>query len=171
MGLTAGSVDMPDAVGWELKWHTEKTHLTTLFHKEADGPEGVMRDMVRKYGWKDPKGRLSFRHTIRGRSDRFRVEDNGGHLLVRPRRGKGPVPYWSHEELLAAAAAKLRRLIMVKGERKSRKVRFLKADAYETFNIVDFVLEVLRGEIAMTLIAGKRGRGVLGCGITELSSE
>ena len=149
LGLTSGSVDMPDAVGWELKWYTARTHLTTLFHKEANGPEAIMRDMVKNYGWKDSKGRLSFRHTIKGRSDRFKVEDSGNQLVVRPRRGHGPVPYWSHEELLAAAGAKLRRLIMVKGERKNGKLRFLKADAYQTFNIVDFIVEVLRGEIAI----------------------
>ena len=149
LGLTAGSVDMPDAVGWELKWHTDRTRLVTLFHKEADGPEGIMRQMVSKYGWKDAKGRLSFRHTIRGRSDRFRVQDNGSQLVVRPRQGRGPVPYWSHEELLGAVGAKLRRLIMVKGERKKGKVRFLQAEAFQTFNIVDFIVEVLRGEIAI----------------------
>ena len=140
---------MPDAVGWELKWYTDKTSLVTLFHKEADGPEAIMRYMVHKHGWKDKEGRLSFRHTIKGRSDRFKIEDSGGQLVVRPRKGNGPVPYWSHEELLGAAGAKLRRLIMVKGERKNGQVRFLKADAYQTFNIVDFIVEVLRGEIAI----------------------
>ncbi len=149
LGLTAGSVDMPDAVGWELKWYTEKTHLVTLFHKEADGPRHIMRCMVRNYGWKDKQGRLSFRHTIRGRSDRFVVNDKGGQLVVRPRKGKGPVPYWSHGELIGAAGAKLRRLLMVKGERKAGRIRFLQADAYETFNLTDFIVEVLRGEIAI----------------------
>ena len=149
LGLTAGSADIPDARGWELKWHSDKTNLLTLFHKEADGPEAIMRYMVRKYGWKDAKGRLSFRHTIRGRSDRFIVEDDGGQIVVRPRKGNGPVPYWSHEELIAATGAKLRRLLMVRGERKKERVRFLKADAFETFNLSDFVYEVLRGEIAI----------------------
>ena len=32
LGLTSGSMDIPDAVGWELKWYTDKTHLVTLFH-------------------------------------------------------------------------------------------------------------------------------------------
>ena len=62
-----------------------------------------MRYMVRKYGWKDAQGRLSFRHTIRGKSDRFKVEDSGRQLVVRPIKGNGPVPYWSHDELIAAA--------------------------------------------------------------------
>ena len=149
LGLTAGSKDIPDAVGWELKWYTAKTALVTLFHKEPDGPDTIMRYMVRKYGWKDKNGCLSFRHTIKGRSDRFRVDDSGGQVVVRRLKGNGPVPYWSHEELVAAAGAKLRRLLMVKGERSGEKVRFLRADAYEVFNLVDFVVEVLRGEIVI----------------------
>ncbi len=149
LGLTAGAMDIPDAVGWELKWYTKKTTLVTLFHKEANGPEAIMCYMVRKYGRKDNKGRLSFRHTIRGKSDRFRVDDSGNQLVVRPLKGNGPVPYWSHEELIAAAGAKLRRLLMVKGERTNGRLRFLQADAYETFHLADFVFEVLRGEIAI----------------------
>ena len=149
LGVTAGTLDIPDAVGWELKWYTDKTNLITLFHKEADGPAAIMRYMVHRYGWKDAQGRLSFRHTIRGKSDRFRTDDSGGQLVVRPIKGNGPIPYWSHHELIAAAGAKLRRLLLVKGERKNGKVRFLQADAFETFNLADFVYEVLRGEIAV----------------------
>ena len=151
LGLNAGSLDIPDAVGWELKWYTDRTSLITLFHKEADGPEAIMRYMVRKYGWKDKQGRLSFRHTIRGRSDRFKVEDSVGQLVVRPIRGNGPVPYWSHAELVAVAGSKLRRLLLVRGEysKVNRTVRFLHADAFETFHLADFVYEVLRGEIVI----------------------
>ena len=149
LGLTAGALDIPDAVGWELKWYTAKTSLVTLFHKEADGPEAIMRYMVRRYGWKDKLGRLSFRHTIRGKSDRFRVDDSGGQIVVRPLKGNGPVPYWSHEEIVAAAGAKLRRLLMVQGERSGQAVRFRRADAFEVFNLIDFVAEVLRGSIVI----------------------
>ena len=151
LGLNAGSLDIPDAVGWELKWYTDRTSLITLFHKEADGPEAIMRYMVRKYGWKDKQGRLSFRHTIKGKSDRFKVEDSIGQLVVRPIRGNGPVPYWSHAELVATAGSKLRRLLLVRGEysKVNRTVRFLQADAFETFHLADFVYEVLRGAIVI----------------------
>ena len=47
LGLRAGALDIPDSLGWELKWYTHKTSLLTLFHKEADGPEAIMRYMVR----------------------------------------------------------------------------------------------------------------------------
>ena len=150
LGLRANPMDTPDAAGgWELKWYTDRTSLVTLFHKEPDGPHAIMRCMVRHYGWKDAQGRLSFRHTIRGKSDRFRIDDSGGQLVVRPLKGNGPIPYWSHTELVAAAGAKLRRLLLVKGERRDRKVRYLQADAFETFNLPDFILEVLRGDIVI----------------------
>lgn len=159
VGATAGSHDLPDAIGWELKWFTEKTNLITLFHKEATGPKNIMRFMVKQYGWKDDKGRLSFRHTIRGKSDRFRVDTDTGQVIVRPLKGNGPVPYWLHEELVAAAGAKLRRLLLVKGERRGRTVRFLNADAYETFHLADFIYELIRGSIALDFDCRERTPG------------
>lgn len=151
LGLTAGSMDIPDGAGWELKWFSNRTRLVTLFHKEANGPAYAMRKMVKHYGWLDKKGRLSFRHTLEGESDRFRVraDDKLRRLVVRPRTGGGPAPYWSYDDLIAAAGAKLRRLILVKGEVEKRRVRFLYAEAYETFHLADFIQEVLRGSIAI----------------------
>ncbi len=107
-----------------------------------------MRYMVRRYGIRDAKGRRSFRHTIRGKSDLFRVVNDAGQVIVRPVKGNGPVPYWAPEELVAAGA-KLRRLLLVKGERQGQSVRFLYADAYETFHLADFVYELVRGTIAL----------------------
>lgn len=151
LGLTAGSMDIPDAVGWEMKWFSDRTSLITLFHKEANGPPKAMRKMVRDYGWLDSKGRLSFRHTVRGESQLFKVkaDDSTRRIVVSPRKRGGTAPYWSYDELVAAAGAKLRRLVLVKGERKGRSVRFLYAEAYETFHLADFVQEVLRGAIAI----------------------
>ena len=162
LGTTAGSQDIPDAVGWELKWHTDKTSLVTLFHKEATGPPGIMRYMVRQYGWKDSRGRLSFRHTIRGKSELFRVDTDTGQVIVRPLKGNGPVPYWLHEELIAAAGAKLRRLLLVKGERSKRTVNFLYADAYETFHLADFIYELIRGSIALDFDCREQNPGSSG---------
>ena len=162
LGLRSRALETPDAVGWELKWYTEKTSLITLFHKEADGPDFIMRYMVRKYGWKDKKDRLSFRHTVRGKSALFRVEDSVGQIVVRPLKGNGPVPYWSHHELMAAAGSKLRRLVLVKGRRRGKTIEFLQADAYETFHLADFVYEVLRGEIAIDFDCRESKPGSIG---------
>lgn len=151
LGLAAGSKDIPDSLGWELKWFSDRTSLITLFHKEANGPKHAMRNMVREFGWLDSKGRKSFRHTVRGQSQLFKVrtDDKLRRIVVRPGARGGTAPYWSYDELIAAAGAKLRRLLLVKGERKGQTVRFLYAEAYETFHLADFVQEVLRGEIAI----------------------
>ncbi|MDX1471782.1 MAG: MvaI/BcnI family restriction endonuclease, partial [Flavobacteriaceae bacterium] len=83
LGLRAGNLDVPDTIGWELKYYTKETNLITLFHKEPK-PEKIMRYMVRQFGWKDQKDRLSFRHTIKGKSDRFKVDINDAQITVRP---------------------------------------------------------------------------------------
>lgn len=54
-------------------------------------------------------------HTIRGTSDRFKVFDDAGSIIVRPLKGNGPVPMWSHDTLLNVAGGKLRRLVVVQG--------------------------------------------------------
>jgi len=92
---------------------------------------------------------MSFRHTIKGRSDRFRAHDDSGRLIVRPLKGTGPVPCWTHEELVATAGARLRRLIMVRGEKRDTAIRSLRADAYATFHLADVIWEIIRGTIAL----------------------
>ena len=162
LGLRSGSVETPDAVSWELKWYTDRTHLITLFHKEADGPTAIMRYMVKKYGWKDKQGCLSLRHTIKGKSVLFKIENSAGHLVVRPLHENGRQPYWSQDELTAAASSKLSRLILLKGIRRNRVVEFLRADAYESFNLADFAKEVLRGTIAIEFNARESKPGSVG---------
>ncbi len=161
LGARSGAQDIPDAVGWELKWHTEKTALVTLFHKEPDGPSEIMRYMVKQYGKRDDQDRLSFRHTIKGKSDRFRVVSDAGQVVVRPDKGNGPVPYWSHTELEAAAGAKLRRLLLVKGiyQRSNKIVQFIQADAFETFHLSDFIYELVRGQIALDFDCREKSPG------------
>ncbi len=43
----------------------------------------------------------------------------------------------------------MRRLLLVKGEISKRRVRFLYADAFETFHLTDFIYELIRGSIAL----------------------
>lgn len=148
LGLNVGSQDIADSVGWEIKWYTADTSLITLFHKEAQ-PPNIMRYMVRKWGWRDDKGRMSFRHTIRGRSDRFKVETDGNRVVVRRVKGNGPVPYWTHDDLMNCAGGKLRRLMLVKGEKDGNKVRFIQADCFENISIGFLIYEMIRGTIAI----------------------
>lgn len=146
--LTVGNQDIADVVGWEVKFYTSKTHLITLFHKEP-GPESIMRYMVNRWGWTDKKGRKSFRHTIRGSSDRFIVVDDAGNVIVRPLPGNGPVPTWTHDTLLNIAGGKLRRLMLVKGNRIKRKVRYNEVDCFETLHLTRLINELVRGTIAI----------------------
>lgn len=146
IGLTAGNKDIPDSVGWELKFYTRKTNLITLFHKDPQ-PQGILRYIVSKFGWKDKKDRLSFRHTIAGKSDRFKVEEDAGQIIVRPLKGNGPVPYWTNDSILSAAGGKIRRLLLVMGTRKGKEVRFERVTPYEELQLSDFIYELKRGTI------------------------
>jgi len=91
----------------------DKTNLITLFHKEAQ-PMNIMRHMVRRWGWKDANGRMSFCHTIPGRSNRFKVEDDAGRVIVKPLRGNGPVSYWTQRHKFRISPNHACRLYMKK---------------------------------------------------------
>ena len=146
LGLTTGNKDIPDALGWELKYYTLKTNLITLFHKEPQ-PRKIVRYMVSKYGWKDAQNRLSFRHTIAGKTDRFKVSVDAGQIIVRPLKGNGPVPYWTESDILSAAGGKLRRLILVRGVRNEQDVEYNRIDLFENLDLTHFIYEVMRGTV------------------------
>ena len=148
IGLKAGNQDIADIAGWEVKFHNPKTNLITLFHKDPQ-PDTAIRYMVKKYGWLDKEGRLSFRHTIRGKSDRFKVFDDAGNVVVRPLKGNGVIPTWTHDALMNAAAHKLRRLMLVRGERKGQMVRFQRVDCFENLHLMMFISEIINGTVAI----------------------
>lgn len=146
LGLTTGNRDVPDSLGWELKFYSAETSLITLFHKEPQ-PEGIMRYMVSKFGWKDKQGRLSFRHTISGRSDRFRVDGDANQIIVRPLKRNGVTPYWTNDDILSAAGAKLRRLVLVRGKRKGQEITYTRVDCFENLQLTFFIQEVINGTV------------------------
>lgn len=148
LGLTTGNQDIADCIGWEVKYSTPKTSLMTLFHKEPE-PAGILRYMVSKYGWKDKYGRLSFRHTIHGQSDRFTVVDDAGTIIVRPLKGNGPVPTWTHDTLLNIAGGKLRRLVSMEGQRKDNNVRYNHAELYEEMLLTNMIHDLVSGRIVV----------------------
>lgn len=160
IGLRAGNQDIADIIGWEVKYYTPQTNYITLFHKEP-GPHGIMRYMVSRFGWKDAQGRLSFRHTIAGRSDRFIVADDAGNVVVRPLKGNGVIPTWTHDTLLNAAN-KLKRLLLVRSERDGRKVRFNRADCFENLHLTLFVAEMINGTVAIDFDAREMTPGSVG---------
>lgn len=67
------------------------------------------------------QGRLSFRHTIAWKSDRFRVDSDTIHIIARKLKGNRPEPCWTNDDILGSAGAKLRRLILGKGNAKRLK--------------------------------------------------
>lgn len=146
LGLTTGNKDIPDSLGFELKFYTRKTSLVTLFHKEPQ-PSDAVRYMVSKYGWKDKKGGLSFRHTIAGKSDRFHVAVDGEQIVIRRTGGNGVVPYWTSDDILSAAGAKLRHLLLVRGVRTGEQVKYDRADWYQNLELTFFLGEVLNGTV------------------------
>lgn len=147
LGLTTGNKDIPDSLGWELKFYSPTTNLITLFHKEPQ-PNTAIRYMVSKFGWKDDQGRLSFRHTIAGRSQDFRVDADNDRIIVRPiKRANGLVPHWTNNDIMSAAGAKLRRLALVRGKRNGQKITYNRVDCFENLQLDFFVMEVLAGTV------------------------
>lgn len=149
LDLRTSNVDVPDIAGWELKY-TSGNSLITLFHKEAF-PRGTIRYIINKWGWIGKNGRPSFRHTICGRSDRFKVVDDANSIRVRPHNEDDLVPHWPHNELLRAFARKLSHLILVRGsyQRKLRVVRYNSAEYLTNAQITDLIEAIVRGTICI----------------------
>lgn len=161
LGLQASNSDTPDAGKWEIKFHGN-TSLLTLFHLEAQ-PKGHMHHMVRAFGITDPKGRKSFRHTIHGRSSKgFYVVNESNRITVRNDMARDVVsPYWIHDTLMNAFAAKFRRLIVVKGRKVKNRVKYDEAHLYWEPKITLFVEAIVNGIVAIDFDARtNNGRGL-----------
>lgn len=153
--------DLPDLNDWEVKFHGGNA-LLTLFHKEPS-PRGIMNQMVDKFGWQDDKNRISFRHTIRSKSNRgFEVVDEDNKIKIKNHTISEVEPYWSYNTILGSFGAKLRRLILVNGnyDAKSRKVKYEKATAYWDLDLISICTAIENGIIQIDFDARtKQGRG------------
>jgi hypothetical protein len=161
LGLSTGNKDIPDSLGWEVKYYTKKTNLITLFHKEPR-PEDAVRFMVSKWGWKDAKGRMSFRHTIAGKSAHFKVDLDGDQIVIHRIGGDGIVPHWTQDDILSAAGAKLRRVMLVMGNRKGQTVTYTRVDCFEDLELVSFIWEVCHGVVKIDFDAREATPGSKG---------
>lgn len=161
LGIKTGNRDIPDSLGFELKFYTKKTDLITLFHKEPQ-PKDCVAFMVRKWGWLDAGGRKSFRHTIAGKSDRFQVELDGEQIVVRRIGGNGIVPYWTKDDILSSAGAKLRRLMLVRGIRKGQSITYDRVDLFENLELSYFIWEVVAGTVKIDFDAREATPGSKG---------
>ncbi len=146
LGVKANNADSPDLADWEIKFHGGAA-LLTLFHKDPE-PKGIIRNLVHNYGWDDGKGRISFRHTIGGKSAKgFYIVDEVDRIVIRNEFKDAPVPHWTHNTLFNAFASKLRRLIVVGGKvlKNPRRVIYQEATAYWEPDIKGFSKAVADG--------------------------
>lgn len=161
LGIDGGNRDTPDAGKWEIKFRSGVA-LLTLFHLEAE-PAGHLHQVVRKFGWRDDKGRMSFRHTIAGKTKRgFYVVNENERVIVRnDAADEAEHPYWTHDKLMNAFAAKFRRLIVVSGKRRKDVVRYDTAHLYWEPQITRFVDAVVKGVVAIDFDARtNNGKGL-----------
>lgn len=154
LGIKENNLPIPNAAEWELKTQRiNSSSLTTLFHIEPS-PRAIRfvpQILLPKYGWphqeddkKYPKGEMSFRQTIHGksRSDRgFKVvvDRKERKILISfdaksvdPRHKKwlqsvkkrvcfgelNPQPYWGFDDLEHKAGTKLLNTFYVQAEVK-----------------------------------------------------
>lgn len=148
LNIEQNNLDSPDLFDWEIKFHGGNA-LLTLFHKDPQ-PRGIMNQMVDKFGWENDKGQISFRHTISGESERgFKVYNIENRIFIKNESDKSITPYWEHNIILGAIAAKLRRLILVQGlvNRIEKKVIYESATAYWDLNLTGICNAIQEGII------------------------
>ena len=134
LGIDTNNVDLPDLQRWEVKFHGGTAPIT-LFHKEGE-PKGSVGRMVRDHGWKDAKGRLSFRHTVWGETNRgFRVVDQDDRIHVL--QNDVSLVSWSRDVLVVTASSKLRNTVLVAG-RVSRTQGKRYVEFRDTYLLADF---------------------------------
>jgi len=187
LGLKENNLPIPNAAEWELKTQRiNSSSLTTLFHIEPS-PRAIRfvpQVLLPKYGWahqengkKCPKGEMSFRQTINGksRSDRgFKVViDRTAHKIlisfdaksvdkrhkkwlksVKKRVGLGelnPQPYWGFDDLEHKAGTKLLNAFYVQAEvktvRKKEYYKYSKVMMLQKFSFEGFLKALDEGKI------------------------
>ncbi|MDE0090761.1 MAG: MvaI/BcnI family restriction endonuclease, partial [Thaumarchaeota archaeon] len=105
----------------------------------------------------------SFRHTIRGRSDRgFYVANEADRVTVRNDSTSDMVwPYWTHDDLINAFVSKLWRVIVVKGVRRMGKVKYDTAHVYREPQSRQFIGAIVSGIVAIDFdVRTLNGRGL-----------
>lgn len=161
LNLKQNNFDSPDLHDWEIKFHGG-TSLLTLFHKDPQ-PRGIMNQVVNTFGWNNEKGQVSFRHTIRGKSERgFLVSSSENRIVVSFKDNKEILPYWENNIILNAIGAKLRRLILVHGTvtKDKKKVSYESANAYWDLNLTGICEAITNGTIYIDFDARTtKGRG------------
>ena len=160
LGIDTNNVDLPDLQRWEVKFHGGSAPIT-LFHKEGE-PSGSVGRIVREHGWEDNSGRLSFRHTIWGETNRgFKVVDQDNRIHVFHQNVTQVS--WSHDTLVVTASAKLRNTVLVAGrvsrEEGKRYVVFKDVKLLADFRPSAFISGLRKGWIAIDFDAREQNPG------------
>lgn len=162
LNLKQNNNDSPDLLDWEIKFHGGNS-LLTLFHKDPQ-PKGILDKAVDAFGWEDKHNRISFRHTL-GKSKSkhgFIVTNASDRITITNPKNLDIVPYWEHNIILGAIAAKLRRLILVHGKvsKDKKHVIYNSATAYWDLNLLGICKAIEDGIIHIDFDARTNlGRG------------
>ena len=157
LGGGGPNLEVPTANGWSIRYHSKNARLT-LFQKEPQ-PRGYLDGVLRRFGWEDERGGISFSHTIDGESALgFRVASEGDRVVVRHER-LDAAPYWTHDELINAFALKHQRLIVVRGRKRANRARYERGDAYEEPRTSLLVDAIVSGVIAVEFNVGTNREG------------
>lgn len=161
LNVNRNNYDSPDYLDWEIKFHGG-TSLLTFFHKEPQ-PRGGLTSFVERYGWPGANDQISFRHTISGSSPRgFIITNANDRISIANVTDPALEVYWTHNTILSAFGAKLRRLILINGRvnKVARTVIYNNATAYWDLNLLGICEAIENGTIYIDFdCRTTRGRG------------
>ncbi len=187
LGIEENNLPIPNAAEWELKaQRLNTTSLTTLFHIEPS-PRAIRfvpQILLPKYGWahqedgkKYPKGEMSFRQTIHGKSpsdrgfkviidrDERKILISFDSSIVDPCHKEwlkavekkvglvelNPQPYWGFDDLEHKAGTKLLNAFYVQAEVKKENdeeyYKYSKVMMLQKFNFEGFLKAIEDGNI------------------------
>lgn len=155
--LERNNFDSPDLMDWEIKFHGGNA-LLTLLHKDPQ-PKGILNKVVDTFGWVNLKNQISFRHTIKGKSERGFIVTNKDNRVTILTNNPDIAPYWEHNVILNAIGAKLRRLILVHGTvfKSERQVIYESAMAYWDLDLTGICQAMEDGLIYIDFDARTKG--------------
>lgn len=187
LGIKENNLPIPNAAEWELKCQRADTSsLITLFHSEPSprALKFVPEILLRKYGWahklagtRYPKGEMSFRQTIHGKSrsdrgfmvsldrsnkkvmisfDAQSVDTRHGEWLKQVEKRVGlrelnPQPYWGFDDLFHKAGTKLLNCFYVQATtKKEHNVEYFSYEKIlmlQKFSLDKFIEAISNGAV------------------------
>ena len=147
LGINGSNLDIPDAGKWEIKTHGGASLLTFL-HLEAQ-PKKHLEIMVQRFGYPISDGRLALRHTltagkisnlglyIDNHDDKITIQTD--HTTMNE-----VLCFWTHDQVINAFTAKMRRLVVVKTRKRGNQIDFQQARMYwepRSSNLINLIMD------------------------------